>query len=92
MRQAVARPRHKQSVCIHNMHVALVCSGPPQKRGHMWLNKVASVLGPLDLVCFAEFDTAKRCAGVHFAGVSFPVPHYHQLPRTHPFCRVHRRH
>ena len=28
-------------------HVALVCSGPPQKRGHMWLNKVASVLGPL---------------------------------------------
>ena len=27
-------------------HVALVCSGPPQKRGHMWLNKVASVLGP----------------------------------------------
>ena len=23
-------------------HVALVCSGPPQKRGHMWLNKVAS--------------------------------------------------
>ena len=28
-------------------HVALVCSGPPQKRGHLWLNKVASVLGPL---------------------------------------------
>ena len=27
-------------------HVALVCSGPPQKRGHLWLNKVASVLGP----------------------------------------------
>ena len=26
-------------------HVALVCSGPPQKRGHLWLNKVASVLG-----------------------------------------------
>ena len=42
VRQAVARPRHRQSVCIHNMHVALVCSGPPQKRGHMWLNKVAS--------------------------------------------------
>ena len=30
-------------------HVALVCSGPPQKRGHMWLNKVASVLGPLGM-------------------------------------------
>ena len=30
-------------------HVALVCSGPPQKRGHLWLNKVASVLGPLKL-------------------------------------------
>ena len=28
-------------------HVALVCSGPPQKRGHLWLNKVASVLGPI---------------------------------------------
>ena len=28
-------------------HVGLVCSGPPQKRGHLWLNKVASVLGPL---------------------------------------------
>ena len=27
-------------------HVALVCLGPPQKRGHLWLNKVASVLGP----------------------------------------------
>ena len=46
VRQAVARPRHRQSVCIHNIHVALVCSGPPQKRGHLWLNKVASVLGP----------------------------------------------
>ena len=33
-------------------HVALVCSGPPQKRGHLWLSKVASVLGPLD---------SKRC-------------------------------
>ena len=34
VRQAVARPRHRQSVCIHNIHVAatcrLVCSGPPQ--------------------------------------------------------------
>ena len=28
-------------------HLVLVCSGPPQKRGHLWLNKVASVLGPL---------------------------------------------
>ena len=28
-------------------HVALVCSGPPQKCGHIWLNKVAGVLGPL---------------------------------------------
>ena len=25
-------------------HVALVCSGPPQKRGHLWVNKVTSVL------------------------------------------------
>ena len=48
VRQAVARPRHRQSVCIHNIHVALLCSGPPQKRGHLWLNKVASV--PLNLI------------------------------------------
>ena len=46
VRQAVARPRHRQSVCIHNIHVTLVCSGPHTMRGHMWLNKVASVLGP----------------------------------------------
>ena len=47
MRQAVARPRHRQSVCIHNIHVAATCrpSVAATKRGHMWLNKVASVLG-----------------------------------------------
>ena len=45
VRQAVARPRPRQSVCTHNIHVALVCSGPPQKRGHLWLNKVACVPG-----------------------------------------------
>ena len=33
-------------------HVALVCSGPPQKRDHLWLNKVASVLGPLKFYIF----------------------------------------
>ena len=51
MRQAVARPRHRQSVCIHNIHVAATCRpsvlGFATRRGHMWLNKVASVLGPL---------------------------------------------
>ena len=57
VRQAVARPSYRQSVFVaacHFLiiifmsppHVALVCSGPPQKRGHLWLNKVASVLGP----------------------------------------------
>ena len=25
VRQAVARPRHRQSVCIHNIHVAATC-------------------------------------------------------------------
>ena len=25
MRQAVARPRYRQSVCIHNIHVAATC-------------------------------------------------------------------
>ena len=51
VRQAVARPRHRQSVCIHNMHVAATCRpsvlGSATMRGHMWFNKVASVLGPL---------------------------------------------
>ena len=51
VRQAVARPRHRQSVCIHNIHVAATCRpsvlGSATMRGHMWLNKVASVLGPL---------------------------------------------
>ena len=51
VRQAVARPRHRQSVCIHNIHVAATCRpsvlGSATMRGHMWLNKVVSVLGPL---------------------------------------------
>ena len=51
VRQAVARPRHRQSVCIHNIHVVATCRpsvlGSATMRGHMWLNKVASVLGPL---------------------------------------------
>ena len=50
VRQAVARPRHRQSVCIHNIHVAATCRpsvlGSATMRGHMWFNKVASVLGP----------------------------------------------
>ena len=52
VRQAVARPRHRQSVCINNIHVAATCRpsvlGSATMRGHMWLNKVASVLGPLN--------------------------------------------
>ena len=51
VRQAVARPRHRQSVYIHNIHVAATCRpsvlGSATMRDHMWLNKVASVLGPL---------------------------------------------
>ena len=54
VRQAVARPRHRQSVCIHNIHVAATSRpsvlGFATMRGHMWLNKVASVLGPLGFV------------------------------------------
>ena len=46
-RQAVARPRHRQSVCIHNIHVAATCRpsvlGSATMRGHMWLNKVATL-------------------------------------------------
>ena len=52
VRQAVARPRHRQSVCIHNIHVAATYRpsvlGSATMRGHMWLNKVASVLGPYE--------------------------------------------
>ena len=52
VRQAVARPRHRQSVCIHNIHVAATCRpsvlGSATMRGHMWLNKVTSVLGPFN--------------------------------------------
>ena len=57
VRQAVARPRHRQSVCIHNIHVAATCRpsvlGSATMRGHMWLNKVASVLGPLCWLSYA---------------------------------------
>ena len=65
MRQAVARPRHRQSVCIHNIHVAATCRpsvlGSATKRGHMWLNKVASVLGPLDSRAPVR-GTRRRCS------------------------------
>ena len=51
VRQAVARPHHRQSVCIHNIHVAATSRpsvlGSATMRNHMWLNKVASVLGAL---------------------------------------------
>ena len=66
VRQAVARPRHRQSVCIHNIHVAATCRpsvlGSATMRGHMWLNKVASVLGPLtekakSLWCFGSLKS-----------------------------------
>ena len=46
VRQAVALPRHRQSVCIHNIHVAATCRpsvlGSATMRGHMWLNKVVA--------------------------------------------------
>ena len=48
VRQAVARPRHRQSVCIHNIHVAATCRpsvlGSATMRGHMWLNSVAMTM------------------------------------------------
>ena len=59
VRQAVASPRHRQSVCKHNIHVAATCRpsvlGSATMRGHMWLNKVASVLGPLNLIFELKF-------------------------------------
>ena len=54
VRQPVARPHHRQSDCIHNIHVAATCRpsvlGSATMRGHMWLNKVASVLEPIILL------------------------------------------
>ena len=48
------------SVCIHNIHVAATCRpsvlGSATMRGHMWLNKVASVLGPLGKACVVTCD------------------------------------
>ena len=50
--------RHRQSVCMHNIHVAATCRpsvlGSATMRGHMWLNKVASVLGPYIASCFCH--------------------------------------
>ena len=63
VRQAVARPRHRQSVCIHNIHVAATCRpnvlGSATMRGHMWLNKVASVLGPIILLGAGRYIAAR---------------------------------
>ena len=47
VRQAVARPRHRQSVCIHNIHVALVCSGPPQCAARCGWTKWPVCSGPI---------------------------------------------
>ena len=56
--QAVARPRHRQSVCIYNIRVAATSRpsvlGSATMRGQMWLNKVASVLGPLECFEYVE--------------------------------------
>ena len=72
VRQAVARPRHRQSVCIHNIHVAATCRpsvlGSATMRGQMWLNKVASVLGavywirnkPANIYCQKRFKNNGR--------------------------------
>ena len=66
VRQAVARPRHRQSLCIHNIHVAATCRpsvlGSATMRGHMWLNKVASVLGPLPVFI-------SRCQSISYASL-----------------------
>ena len=77
VRQAVARPRHRQSVCIHNIHVAATCRpsvlGSATMRGHMWLNKVASVLGPLNELRRTIRTTSlkKRVCIFHLPGTAF---------------------
>ena len=69
VRQAVARPRHRQSVCIHNIHVAATCRpsvlGSATMRGHMWLNKVASVLGSATKTRPHVVEQSGQCARVH---------------------------
>ena len=55
VRQAVARPRHRQSVCIHNIHVALVCSGPPQCAATCGWTKWPVCSGPNSLQSLHSF-------------------------------------
>ena len=59
VRQAVARPRHRQSVCIHNIHVAATCRpsvlGSVTMRGHMWLNKSGQCAQALNQVSYFFF-------------------------------------
>ena len=56
--QFVAQVCHRQSVCIQNIHVAATSRpsvlGSATMRGHMWLNKVASVLGPKNSIFFNQ--------------------------------------
>ena len=68
--QAVARPRHRQSVCI--IHVAATCrpSVSATMRGHMWLNKVASVLGPLQSLFLDTYVTRVQLATQKLLDVS----------------------
>ena len=89
VRQAVARPRHRQSVCIHNIHVALVCSGPPQKRGHMWLNKVASVLGSATKTRPHVVEQSGQCARVRHKARPHVVEQSGQCARVRHKARQH---
>ena len=81
VRQAVARPRHRQSVCIHNIHVAATCRpsvlGSATMRGHMWLNKVASVLGPLDEKTISGYN--KMDLATHNSNNTSPMEHKSEL-------------
>ena len=65
----VCDSRHRQSVCIHNIHVAATCRpsvlGSATMRGHMWLNKVASVLGPYQ---FLKRKTKSRAIALYVFG------------------------
>ena len=72
VRQAVARPRHRQSVCIHNIHVALVCSGPPQCAATCGWTKWPVCLGPYSPICFVWFNW--HCTS-HLLWCLLPIPY-----------------
>ena len=66
VRQAVARPRHRQSVCIHNRHVAATCrpsvlgsatkTRPPEQSGQCARALKDGIVSSVDFGCVLLTD------------------------------------